>query len=222
MSVSKSASGDLAEPHLSQHERSARMKDRLLEATLQCLAEKGYAGTSTTEVVKRAGVSRGALAHHFASKAELVAEAAAYLISNRIRYTDAQMQAAADRNASLESQLRVVWKAYEKWFPANIEFMVAARTDPDLRASFSRMIAQYDPGQRDETAGKQPSWSDADGDPSPLLTRYAIGCFVRGLCLESIVNDAPLVEEIFAKFASILALALDAMRHPAKADTGAA
>ncbi len=207
-------SGDPAEHSLSQTERSARMKDRLLDATLQCLAEKGYAGTSTTEVVKRAGVSRGALAHHFASKAELVAEAAAYLISNRIRYTDALMKEAAGKDASLESQLRLIWKAYEKWFPANIEFMVAARTDPDLRASFSRMIAQYDPSQH-AGSDDRPSWSDAQGDASPVLTRYVVGCFVRGLCLEGIVNDEPLVEEIFAKFAQILALAFGAMRQPA-------
>jgi acetyl esterase/lipase len=56
---------------LSQPERSARMRQKLLEATVQCLDELGYAATSTTEVVARAGVSRGALAHHFASKTEL-------------------------------------------------------------------------------------------------------------------------------------------------------
>ena len=36
------------------------MRARLLEATVDLLVEKGYAGTSTTLVSERAGVSRGA------------------------------------------------------------------------------------------------------------------------------------------------------------------
>jgi len=47
----------------------------LLDATIDCLVEEGYSGTTTTRVVERAGLSRGAQVHHFPTKSQLVAEA---------------------------------------------------------------------------------------------------------------------------------------------------
>ena len=44
------------------------MRQRLLEATVDCLVEHGWSGTSTTLVSQRAGVSRGAQLHHFPTK----------------------------------------------------------------------------------------------------------------------------------------------------------
>jgi AcrR family transcriptional regulator len=205
--------------HFSQGERSARMKHRLLEATIECLADQGYAGTSTTEVVKRAGVSRGALAHHFSNKAELVAEAAAYLIGNRIRTTNEMMKDVAGHTDALEKQLRLLWENYEHWFPANIEFMVAARTDPDLRSSFSTVMNQYDPSKQPDADAKS-AWPDIQNDPTPVLTRYMIGCFIRGLCLERIVNDDALVEDIFLKFVAIMKMVSGSIAAKPDGSTG--
>src|SRR5437868_11199266 len=66
-------------------ERSAATQTRLLDATIECLVELGWAGTSTTEVVRRAGVSRGAQVHHFPAKEDLVLAAIEHLVDRRIR-----------------------------------------------------------------------------------------------------------------------------------------
>src|SRR5438045_9398121 len=58
-----------------QAERTASTRAALLDATIDCLVEYGYAHLTTTRVVERAGVSRGAQVHHFPTKAELVSEA---------------------------------------------------------------------------------------------------------------------------------------------------
>ena len=56
----------------SQVERSEAMRQRLIEATLQCLVNDGYAGTTISKIVDAAQVSRGAPVHHFTSKAALI------------------------------------------------------------------------------------------------------------------------------------------------------
>src|SRR5882672_9007518 len=66
-----------------QEERSATTRALLLDATLECLTELGYARTTTTEIAERGGVSRGAQLHHFPTKAELVTEAVEHLFERR-------------------------------------------------------------------------------------------------------------------------------------------
>lgn len=59
------------------------MRLRLLEATVDSLVELGWTGTTTTEVSRRAGVSRGAQLHHFPNKFELVTAAVKHLSIKR-------------------------------------------------------------------------------------------------------------------------------------------
>ncbi len=57
----------------SQAARSARTRAALLRSARTLFAEKGFADTGREEIAQRAGVTRGALYHHFASKAEVAA-----------------------------------------------------------------------------------------------------------------------------------------------------
>lgn len=52
---------------------SVRTRKELLEVARETFSERGYAGASTAEIVKRAGMSSSALYHHFGSKAGLYA-----------------------------------------------------------------------------------------------------------------------------------------------------
>ena len=119
-----------------QEERTRAMRQRLLEATLQCLVERGWSGTSTTLVSERAGVSRGAQLHHFPTKADLVIAAVEHIATVR---RDELAQAAAALPQG-ERRTREVLELLAEHFTADVfaaalELWVAARTDPQLLAA---------------------------------------------------------------------------------------
>src|SRR5882724_13080442 len=70
-----------------QAERSAAMRMRLLDATIECLVTYGYAGTTTHRVAELAGVTRGAQIHHFRAKEDLVVAAIEHLAQQRAHAT---------------------------------------------------------------------------------------------------------------------------------------
>jgi AcrR family transcriptional regulator len=55
-----------------QAARTEETLGRILDAAVEMLATKGYAGFRTAEVAAKAGISRGALTHHFPSRDELL------------------------------------------------------------------------------------------------------------------------------------------------------
>ena len=117
-----------------QAERRAATQEALLDATIDCLVEDGYAKTTTTRIVERAGVSRGAQVHHFPTKAELVAEAVRHLARRRATELAEEVSALEDAPARLEAVLDLMWRTHVgQLFTASIELFVAARTDADLR-----------------------------------------------------------------------------------------
>ncbi|MBA9004293.1 MULTISPECIES: TetR/AcrR family transcriptional regulator [Thermomonospora] len=117
-----------------QQERRSATQTRLLEATAEALADLGWAGLSTTEVSRRAGVSRGAQQHHYPTKMALVAAALEHLLT-RLRHEYEQAYAALpDDRRNVEGALDLFWEMLRQ--PpalALLELALAGRTDESLR-----------------------------------------------------------------------------------------
>jgi AcrR family transcriptional regulator len=110
------------------------MRLRLLDATVECLVERGWSGTSTTLVSQRAGVSRGAQLHHFPTKNDLVVAAVEHLSDVRgreLRDAVAALPTGPQRTRRVLEMLADHFTS--PVFTAALELWVAARTDPALR-----------------------------------------------------------------------------------------
>ena len=117
-----------------QEERSAATRAALLDATIDCLIAHGYAGTTTTRVAERAGVSRGAQMHHFQRKAPLVVAALLHLAERRRRELIERAPDELEHPADPAKALDILWSTFSgPLFTAALELWMAARTDPELR-----------------------------------------------------------------------------------------
>ena len=115
-----------------QAERSAATRAALLSAARALFTEKGFAATGREEIAERAGVTRGALYHHFASKRDAFAAVAAELDTELA----ARVVAAARRGATPHEQIRLSARAY-----------VAAFAEPAvLRILLTEAAAVLGPG----------------------------------------------------------------------------
>lgn len=163
-----------------QERKSERARHTICEATVACLADLGYSETSINRVVERAGVSKGALQHHFPSKEELMAATATYLLARPIEH--------AERNPSkdVRTRLLAIWDQLTntRAHLALLEILIASRTDSVLHA---RIATRLKASIRDIDEHFLPFYStlkDPDKD-RVLLLMTANRCLMRGLLIES-------------------------------------
>lgn len=111
------------------------MRGRLLEATLESLTTLGYAGTSFSTIASLAGVSRGALQHHYPEKNYVIA-AALEILSKRVLEDFLPQAVGMSQGPSRTAfVLDQIWLATQTGAMSAIaDIRMAARTDAELRA----------------------------------------------------------------------------------------
>ena len=124
----------------SQAQRSAEMRTRLLDATIDCLIKYGYAGTTTPRVAEMAGVTRGAQVHHFGSRDELMLAAVEHLAVKRMAAAVSRFGDGVTKSADpLGAVFDIAWDIHRgPIFIPIVELWVAGRTDPELRREVAR------------------------------------------------------------------------------------
>jgi AcrR family transcriptional regulator len=172
-----------------QAERRAATRGALLDAAVACLIERGYAGTTTRLIAERAGVSPGALQHHFPSKAALMAEVRAHLT---LKFAEQLLPLAGlEARTIRERNERILDRSWELYkgplMQAALELMVAARTDLELRGTgtgASRYVTSWN-----EAAGPM-MFPELAGRPDLLGYMETVQSTFRGLALAMIANEA--------------------------------
>ncbi len=120
-----------------QQQRRDETRRALLDAAVESLIEVGFARTTTLEVQRRAEVSRGALLHHFPSKAELLVAAVDHLAEMRARELKQLASVLPEERAGrarTDAVIGLLWQCFSgSFFQVTMELRTAARTDAELR-----------------------------------------------------------------------------------------
>jgi len=108
-------------------------RERILAAAVACLAEDGYAATTTSRIQERAGVSRGSLLHQFPARDDLLIAAVQHLAEQRTAEIPTD---ATTGPATIDEAVEAIWSTFHgPLFRAAIQLWAAAAHNPDLAAA---------------------------------------------------------------------------------------
>ena len=127
-----------------QEMKSARTQTKIMIATLDCIYEIGLHKTSTIKITKKAGVSRGALLHHFPNKEILVSSAVNYLLETEIADIRKVADAYAHEEMTIDDFIDNLWERFSgRLFMITMDFLSVARTDDKLRDAISPISLKF-------------------------------------------------------------------------------
>ena len=171
-----------------KQDRSRATRLRLLEATIDCLAESGWSATTVADVAERAGVSRGAAQHHFPVREDLITAALEFMFDSRMANAMAAAKSAG-ANASRKTET-VVSELVEYFtgpmFKAALQVWTAAAADPALKERIVPLEAKF--GRTAHRLTIDALGVD-DTDPATHQLVQATLDLARGLGLADVLTD---------------------------------
>jgi AcrR family transcriptional regulator len=174
-------------PRRTQEERSAETRRKLIQATIDALDERGYARITTVEIARRAGVSRGALMHHFSTKEELVSTSVEKHLEDSTLEIRGFLDMARNGEMSLDTFLDRLWEMYSgKLLFVTLEHITEARHNGPLRENLIPVVRRFH-------AALDATWREffrgtalSEDDVETVLN--ASTCMFRGMGVQTILR----------------------------------
>lgn len=170
-----------------KQDRSRVTRQRLLESTVDCLAESGWAATTVSVAAEKAGVSRGAAQHHFPTREELITAALEHMFDTRMTEVRAEVNevpVGPDRTEAVIT--RMVDYFTGTLFKAALQVWTAAAADEALKARIVPLEAKF--GRAVHRVTVELLGAD-DTDPATHRLVQATLDMARGLGLADVLTD---------------------------------
>lgn len=149
--------------------KSAKTRSRLIDATIRCLVKYGYFNTTTLKVAEDAGLSRGAMLHHFENRLQLLQ---ATLIELHHKQLRAFRRSAGTLEHDASTLLHAYWDQLTRPnFIAFQELAMASRTDKDIAATLEPVRLEFRERWHDLAIELFPEWRD---DPRAFKIALAL------------------------------------------------
>lgn len=126
-------------PRRTQEQRTAETREALFAAAVSTIDRLGYAGANNASIADEAGVSRGAINHHFASRAAFMAEVVRWVFEQETALF-ARLMHEGHVGTRVSDWPALLWEVFSR--PSGVavlEILVASRSDPELAALVTPM-----------------------------------------------------------------------------------
>jgi AcrR family transcriptional regulator len=178
-----------------QETKSLRTRNAICEATVSCLVEHGYGETTLARVVEKAGLSNGALLHHFPSKEHLMTATAEYLFGRTLNRPKRRLPERATETDVIAADLRTNWSYYinTPQYRALLEILIASRTDRKLKKQIEGTLHEY---HERAVRHMMATYESATGNPEDAeLLPVMSNIFFRGLLIQDQYSADPKTQQ---------------------------
>ena len=179
-----------------QQTKSELTRTSILDAANACFYELGYANTTTDNIARKAGISRGAMLHHFPTRFELIKAAVIHLNNQRLAWF-AEEEFAIQQGAEhtkVEEGIDVYWNQLNT--PAFIvihELKVAARTDKELEKILVPALKEFEQAFLEAVRQIFPDLAQSEAfERGNFLTVYLL----EGMAAAKMISGTELPEEM--------------------------
>jgi AcrR family transcriptional regulator len=172
-------------------ERTAIAQRKLIDAALKTLYQEGYQATTTDLVARRANVSRGAMLHHYPSRADLIMAVAEHILETQSRERRERLDALGGGPERFFGAADISWEIQKQ--PATIallEIMLASRSDRALKKRIAPVVQQMAQLRAEAAARMMSSLGIDDGNSMVDVMRIHLAA-LRGLAIELLFTSRP-------------------------------
>ena len=130
-----------------QQTKSAQTRLAILTAAVDCFYELGHSNTTTDSIARKAGVSRGAMLHHFPTRFELIKAAVQHLSQQRLsRFAEEESRVnQGAEHTRVGEGIDAFWEQLNSpSFVVFHELKVAARTDKELEKALIPALKDFE------------------------------------------------------------------------------
>ncbi|WBP93728.1 helix-turn-helix domain containing protein [Mycolicibacterium neoaurum] len=191
--MSKKVAGGTA-PRRTRHrsqERADRTRELVIEETIRCIREEGFAAASTRHIIERMGLSTGVIQYHFGDRDGLLIAVVDHAITSLVTAVNEladEVNGITDTEARMTALADAAWRTFLN--PASMtamEILIATRS---MRSTLGvEQLAKLQPGLQRIAGlvGAPSSYTDAIAD---LLWAAPVGLMVGQM-----ITDVPLPTE---------------------------
>ena len=173
--------------------RKEATHERIVETAARAIRRSGYGGSGVADIMKDAGLTHGGFYAHFASREEMLAEAAGHAGAESVARL-ARIAAAAPPQQALQALLsaylsRKHVESAETGCPVAALGSEMPRQSPEVRRAATRSIKEL----IDLVARQSPDWGRPGAHEQALIT---VATMVGALLLARAVDEPKLSEQL--------------------------
>jgi AcrR family transcriptional regulator len=131
---------------MKSEELRLRSRTLILKAAMELFAHKGYASTTTEEIARKAGISKGLIYHHFKNKETLLIALLDEFMMKTLGFTELEARNSEASGETLVKFIRL-WFREIRTNPALVKLGIQFHNDPDMvriaRTKQDAMLERY-------------------------------------------------------------------------------